>query len=282
MKTLGSTYAEDGSTDLIVVLRLNSQEAANLGRLVGPNEPALNELERQTHAEVRQALLEVLELQPDDKFSDSVLMLSARAQILNLRNRVRALPKDKRPLWTEERLKESISHLVVQMRRHGQVGDFPMVDEAVVLQFCLEVVESYEQWLHLSLDYATWDAALWAAQEFKDQTQESKTWHLLEECVELLKSVLSKSPDMVLELGDVQILLAGIAQLSGVDLADATRTKLAINRSREYGPADAQGISHHKKTHDSDSGHFMAHDPISDIPWAYNFRMEPKKAKDNE
>lgn len=57
---------------------------------------------------------------------------------------------------------------------------------------------------------------------------------LVSEASELLDAVLNNPAGVPGELADVQILLMDLANMHGVDLADATRAKMQVNLSREW------------------------------------------------
>lgn len=80
----------------------------------------------------------------------------------------------------------------------------------------------------------------WSQKTFPHQTPQSKFEHLTREIKEL-ESDLSDGEEMA----DCFILLAGLAEMKGVDLMTEALKKLATNQNREWGPPDSSGVSSH-------------------------------------
>ena len=73
----------------------------------------------------------------------------------------------------------------------------------------------------------------WIAKTFPGETLEEKLKHLQEEIDEL-----KKCPSDPMEMADCALLLFDIATYHGVDLLDAARAKLEINRTRKWEKTD--------------------------------------------
>jgi hypothetical protein len=84
------------------------------------------------------------------------------------------------------------------------------------------------------------DVAEWAEKTFPNQTPKSKAEHLVDEAKEL-----AEKPGDMEEMADVFLLLVHIAYMQGVNLLEAARKKLEINRKRQWGPADERGVHKH-------------------------------------
>lgn len=80
----------------------------------------------------------------------------------------------------------------------------------------------------------------WASATFKHQTIQSKVEHLRDEVNELYDA-----PTDGEEMADCLILLANLADLSGIDLFEEAEKKLAKNRLRTWGPPDERGVCKH-------------------------------------
>ena len=80
----------------------------------------------------------------------------------------------------------------------------------------------------------------WAAATFKQQTIASKIAHMRRELIEL-----EKAPNDAGEMADLLILLCGIAALAEVDLMEAARIKMEVNRARTWSEPDAEGVCSH-------------------------------------
>ncbi len=87
------------------------------------------------------------------------------------------------------------------------------------------------------------DTQEWARQTFPDQTIEGKFAHLMEELIEIVDA-----PDDRSEWADALILLLDAAALAGhtaEQLLEAAIVKMAVNRERNWGEADEDGIVRH-------------------------------------
>lgn len=98
-----------------------------------------------------------------------------------------------------------------------------------------------------SLDGALAEAVTWANQTF-DTTSRAKATHICREALELRENPADGG-----EMADILILLAHLADREGVNLAEAVRQKLAINRQRRYGESDADGVVEHVR--EAERGH---------------------------
>lgn len=86
----------------------------------------------------------------------------------------------------------------------------------------------------------------WQRTTFPHATPESCAAHLLRETEEL-----RRNPTDAMELADCLFLLIGIADRAGMDLAAALSSKLRINKSRTWGPPDADGVVEHVRGEES-------------------------------
>ena len=92
----------------------------------------------------------------------------------------------------------------------------------------------------------------WQDQIFTQATPLSAVTHLQREVIELTFAIQTRhrkretgKSDIEKELADCQLLLIGVAHLSGIDLETALEEKMRINRSRVWGEPDAQGVIEH-------------------------------------
>jgi Protein of unknown function (DUF550) len=86
----------------------------------------------------------------------------------------------------------------------------------------------------------------WAEKTFPRQPVESKIKHLQREVAELLKKPHDPS-----ELADCLLLVLDIARrgrMTTGQLIEAAAAKLEINKLREWGPPDAEGVCEHVRT----------------------------------
>lgn len=81
----------------------------------------------------------------------------------------------------------------------------------------------------------------WADSLNPHRTASSTIAKLLEELGELIASERMSDP---LELADVAILVLDLFQIQQIDLDQAVRAKMAINRSRKWRIADNGAMSH--------------------------------------
>ncbi len=91
-----------------------------------------------------------------------------------------------------------------------------------------------------SLDAALADVLTWVRRQFPHRTIETTTAHLLQEAIEVL--IAPQDPG---ELADVLMLITSLADLQGINLAEAVRAKLAINTARTWAPPNPIGVSEH-------------------------------------
>lgn len=88
----------------------------------------------------------------------------------------------------------------------------------------------------------------WQNETFKASTAMSKIAHLGQEYVELVVAVKMKDPQRRLEFADAFILLYGAAAADGMtyeDICKAIDEKMEINRKREWGLPDKNGVINH-------------------------------------
>ncbi len=97
----------------------------------------------------------------------------------------------------------------------------------------------------MTLDTILAEVTTWQRGQFPHATPASLARHLLEEAQEL-----QRDPTDRLEMADVLILLAGLADAQGVCLADVVADKLAINKARVWGQPDAYGVVKHVEADD--------------------------------
>lgn len=91
-----------------------------------------------------------------------------------------------------------------------------------------------------SLDELRLEVTEWQRRTFVHRTPHSIATHLLREAREL-----QAEPHALEELADVQLLLFGLADELGVNLAQVVRRKLERNKSRTWGTPDADGVVEH-------------------------------------
>lgn len=82
----------------------------------------------------------------------------------------------------------------------------------------------------------------WQDYQFPKATVHSKLKHLKKEIDEL-----AKDPSDAMEYADCYLLLVGAAAHAGVNLLACARLKLEINKNREWGEPDADGVVYHIK-----------------------------------
>lgn len=82
----------------------------------------------------------------------------------------------------------------------------------------------------------------WQLKTFPTSSVNSKIAHMRKEIEEL-----AEHPTDASEMADIFILLLGVASKQGVDLLDAARAKMEINKKREWGTPDENGVVLHKK-----------------------------------
>ena len=91
-----------------------------------------------------------------------------------------------------------------------------------------------------SLDALLVEVAEWAREKFPEQSGESISVHMLREAEEL-----REKPSDPIEMADVMMLVADLADFYKVDLKKAIREKLVICRKQEWGEADSEGVHEH-------------------------------------
>jgi NTP pyrophosphatase (non-canonical NTP hydrolase) len=84
------------------------------------------------------------------------------------------------------------------------------------------------------------EIGVWNRETFPTVTLKAKAEHLRREAIELAQDLNDEN-----EMADIFILLAGIVDYLGVDLAQAVEKKMAKNRKRKWGPPDEHGVVEH-------------------------------------
>lgn len=89
----------------------------------------------------------------------------------------------------------------------------------------------------------------WQTKTFPASNELSKIKHLRHEIDELEESIKNKhsKEEVAMELADCAFFLFGIAQLQGIDLVKSIWKKFKINKKREWGKPDIDGVYFHKK-----------------------------------
>lgn len=92
----------------------------------------------------------------------------------------------------------------------------------------------------------------WQDSIFTQATPLSAVKHLQREVRELFRDLCygkpvggSYSENVASEIADCFLLIISVAHLAGVDLETAVKEKMSINRMREWGKPDAQGVVEH-------------------------------------
>lgn len=94
----------------------------------------------------------------------------------------------------------------------------------------------------MSLDSIAEEVITWGQSTFPHVEAHSLAEHLRREAHELVEDSTNAS-----EQADIFILLVQIAHRTGVDLAEAVREKLEINKRRTWKAPDAQGVVEHQE-----------------------------------
>lgn len=90
----------------------------------------------------------------------------------------------------------------------------------------------------------------WQKETFPHATAESKIHHLKKELIELYDDIISKNPLRKLEFADCFFLLFGAAAADGMtysDIIDCINEKFEINKNRQWGTPDENGVVEHVK-----------------------------------
>lgn len=85
-----------------------------------------------------------------------------------------------------------------------------------------------------SLPPMTNEVVGWVSEIFPDRHPMHTTIKMVEEVSELMDAVFTGGRNVGEECADVLILLLDIAHLTGVDLQEEFKNKMAINRSRKW------------------------------------------------
>lgn len=80
----------------------------------------------------------------------------------------------------------------------------------------------------------------WAEKTFPEETLTALFVHLVEEIGELSKSDFDEE-----ELADCAILILNMAHLRKINLGEAIKMKMKVNKCREWGEPDKQNIVRH-------------------------------------
>jgi len=90
----------------------------------------------------------------------------------------------------------------------------------------------------------------WQNSTFRESTSISKIFHLQEETKELIEDLKNNNPDKRLEYADCFFLLFGSAYSDGMsyeDICNAIQEKFEINKKREWGKPNINGVVNHLK-----------------------------------
>lgn len=88
----------------------------------------------------------------------------------------------------------------------------------------------------------------WQKETFGEATAKSKVIHLLDEVLELKIDLDNNNPDIRLEYADCILLIYGSAYANGMsykDICNALDEKMKINKSRNWGEPDENGVVNH-------------------------------------
>lgn len=85
-----------------------------------------------------------------------------------------------------------------------------------------------------SLPPMTDEVVEWVSEIFPDRHPMHTTIKMVEEVSELMDAIFAGGKNIGEECADVLILLLDIAHLTGVDLQEEFKNKMAINRSRKW------------------------------------------------
>jgi len=94
------------------------------------------------------------------------------------------------------------------------------------------------------------EISAWQNQTFGQATPLSKIAHLREELDELVSDIKTNAPDRRLEFADCFFLLFGSAAADGMtyeDICNAIQEKFEINKARNWGKPDKNGVVKHIK-----------------------------------
>ncbi|MEI6507266.1 MAG: dATP/dGTP pyrophosphohydrolase domain-containing protein [Bacteroidota bacterium] len=94
------------------------------------------------------------------------------------------------------------------------------------------------------------EISAWQNQTFGQATPLSKIAHLSEELDELVSDIKTNAPDRRLEFADCFFLLFGSAAADGMtyeDICNAIQEKFEINKARNWGKPDKNGVVKHIK-----------------------------------
>lgn len=95
------------------------------------------------------------------------------------------------------------------------------------------------------------DITKWQEETFGEATPLSKVSHLREEVVELQQALMYNEPNVRLEYADCILLIYGSASANGMsyeDICKAIAEKMEINKNRDWGKPDANGVVKHVKS----------------------------------
>lgn len=94
---------------------------------------------------------------------------------------------------------------------------------------------------YLSVENILAESVPWSERTFPQSTANSVTVHLMREWWELKASGFEDAS----EYADVVLLMAHLAFKKGFNLVEAVREKFEINKAREWGEVDAEGVVEH-------------------------------------
>lgn len=96
-----------------------------------------------------------------------------------------------------------------------------------------------------SLDRVLAEVVEWSRATFPNRAPGPTLRHLEREVEEIERALFGGHGEPAEEMADALILLAALADCTGVDLAEAVAAKLAILKTRQWAPPDAAGVREH-------------------------------------
>ena len=109
------------------------------------------------------------------------------------------------------------------------------------MQTAFELRDAVEKYIFANtLSGLIAESAVWSEETFPQSTMKSIATHLAREAEEL-----KNNPGDAMEMADIMLLLGHLVAITGTNLVDAGYKKLEINRQREWGKVDAEGVVEH-------------------------------------
>lgn len=115
----------------------------------------------------------------------------------------------------------------------------------------------------LTLDGVMAEVSQWAAETFPNRTLDSVTEHLAEEMHEL-----AQEPSSAEELADVVMLIFELAEMYGIDMRRAIKTKLEVCKKAEWRD-DGNGVYHRIKRPEESTKTFAFREPSRSLREIY-------------